>query len=427
MRSSPKQTWLFFLLLLALSSVHGQNNSSRLDDFIVKIAIVSPGDEIYMWWGHVVLVVEDTRLGQSRIYEWGAFTYPGDSFLRDFISGDVRYFCSAGYLDMDMLASGDWEITAYTLDLDRSGKETVLNFAENCALPENCFYDYQEFRDNCATRIRDIIDMGTGGRFMEAFGVESGRYTIRQLLRRYTWYRPFSDWFLCFLMGQNFDKEISPWEEMFLPIEIARNITGFTYTDNSGAERRLVSAAETINSSKKQRLILEKAPETWPFAIMAGVIIAVFLLLIRAWGKKQRRVARVLLGLSQAILGLFLGVSGCVLLFGLLFMSDYIQQNANLLFVNPLLLITMPLGILSACGSQKGPLADKVLRVIWSFVFIAGCFTLLLRIFPFFYQQNLGVVGLIAPVAFALSGFPEKIFRFYAGLHNRKAFPRSSF
>ena len=431
----PKQAILFLFLLFAftLLPVYSQNNSEKTDDFIIKIAIISPGDEIYMWWGHIVLIVENTRRNNSRIFEWGAFTYPSDSFIKDFIQGNVRYMCTSSNLDMDLLTKMDWEIKAYTLNLDTNAKRAIINYAENSVLPENCYYDYQELRDNCSTRIRDIIDMGTRGQFKAAFSGGGGRYTTRQLLRRYTWFKPFSDWFLCFLMGQNFDKKITPWEGMFLPVEIPRNIINFTYTDDAGVERKLVSSVETVNSLKKQPPILSEAPAAWPFSLLAGVITGAFLFFIKVLGTKHRPAAMVVLGLSQVFLGFFLGVSGCILGFGLLFMNDFIRQNVNILFVNPLLLVIVPLGIISMVKNckltnpgQKSPLSDKILRIIWSFIFIAECLTLLLRIFPFLYQQNLGVLGLIAPVAFALSGFPEKIFRFCAGLYNRKVFPRSS-
>jgi hypothetical protein len=384
-----------------------------MDYLLFKIAVYGPSDEIFIWWGHAALIVENIRWNFSRVFDWGIFTYPSDSFLKDFLREEVRYESTAGFLYMGEYIEEDRDITVYTLNLDRNAKKIILDYAENDVLPDNCFYDYHEFRDNCSTRIRDIIDMGTEGQFKAVLDAKPGRFSIRQHIRRYTWNRPFSDWFLGFLVGQNYDEKITPWDEMFLPVEVARNIVDFTYTDNSGVERQLVSSVEIINSSKKRQPILNEPLTTWPLAFAAGLIVAALLYSVKVLGRKFPRSGRILLGASQSLLGLFLGGSGCVLVFGFLMNNDYIQQNANILFVNPLLLILAPLGILYATVNQKSEVCrlfiERWLHILWTYVFIAGGITVLMRMLPFFYQQNQSVQGLILPIAFVLSNFPEWI------------------
>ena len=168
-----------FILIFVLSLAHAQENPSPTDDLVFKMAVFGPSDEIFIWWGHAALIVENTRWNFSRVYDWGIFTYPSDSFLKDFIREQVRYECTVGPLDLDMYIDEDRDITIYTLNLDRKGKEVILAYAENNVRPENCYYDYHEFRDNCATRIRDLIDMGTGGHFKVAFESTPGRFSVR--------------------------------------------------------------------------------------------------------------------------------------------------------------------------------------------------------------------------------------------------------
>jgi hypothetical protein len=408
------RTGLLFLLVFSLGCVYAENNDERWpeDDLLFKIVVFGPSDEIFIWWGHAALIVENTRWGYSRVFDWGIFTYPSDSFLKDFISEKVRYKCTVGPLDMDSYVDEDRDIFVYTLNLERKGKQTILAYAEDIVLPEKSYYDYHEFHENCSTRVRDIIDMGTGGRLKAAFDGAPGRFSIRQHVRRYTWFRPFSDWFLSFLMGQNLDEKITVWEEMFLPVEIARNIAGFIYTDNSGLERKLVSSAQIFNTSKKRPPVLNEPLTTWPFALVAGAIAAVLFFFIKESGKKHPRPARILLGLSHSLLGLLFGGSGCVLVFSIFFMSnDYFQQNLNILFVNPLLLVITPLGVLAALNKPFRINPEKCLCIIWTCVFIAGSITVLLRALPFFFQQNQSVQGIILPVAFALSCIPEKIYK----------------
>jgi hypothetical protein len=408
------RTRFLIILIFVLGYTYAQENSEWYleDHLLFKIAVIGPSDKIFIWWGHAALIVEYTQWNFSRIYDWGIFTYPSDSFLKDFIGENVRYKCTMGIFDLESYINEDRDVIVYTLNLDRKAKKTIMDFADNNVLPDNCYYDYHEFRDNCATRIRDIINMGTGGQLKAAFDNAPGRFSIRQHVRRYTWFRPFSDWFLSFMMGQNLDEKITVWDEMFLPAEIARNIADFTYSDDSGAEHKLVSSAQLINASKKRPPILNKPLTIWPFVLTASLITAALFFFIKKLSKVHPRPARILLGLSQSILGLIFGGSGCVLVFGMFFMSnDYFRQNFNILFVNPLLLVIAPLGVMSALNKPFRINPEKCLCIIWTYVFIAGSITVLLRTLPFFFQQNQSVQGIILPVAFALSYIPEKAYK----------------
>jgi hypothetical protein len=397
---------ILLLFIFAHSFVFGQNNDpAHPDNLLFKIVIYGPSDDIFIWWGHAALIVEYTIWGFSKIYDWGVFTYPSDDFLKDFLNEEIYYKCTVGIEYMDSYIEEDRDITIYTLNLDSKAKGIILAYANEIVQPENCYYDYHELRDNCSTRIRDIIDMGTEGKFKAAFDGYPGRLSYRQHIRRYTWDKPFSDWFLDFLMGQNLDEKITPWDEMFLPVEVARYIDDFSYTDDSGITRKLVSNVQIINSSKTRQPILNEPITTTPLALAVGLLIATLLFFVIQLGKKFPRSGKIVWGSLQSILGLVFGVFGCVLVFGFLMNNDYIQQNANILFINPLLIIMLPLGILYA-ANIKFSFMEKCLRIIWTYIFIACVLTMLLRLFPFYYQQNQSVQAIMLPISFVLSYIP---------------------
>ena len=409
------RTKLVFILIVTFvcTSVHAQQGTPGyppVDDLVFRIAIYGPADSIFIWWGHAALIVYNTRWGFSRVFDWGIFSYPSDNFLYDFIHERVRYRSAVGPLNFRPYIEEDRDIFVYTLNLDRRAKEIMLAYAENSVRPENRYYDYHQFRDNCATRIRDIIDMGTRGQFRAAFENTPGRLTVRQHVRRFTWFRPFSEWFLCFMLGQDRDEQISAWEEMFLPAEIARNIVNFSFTDYYGEERQLVSSVEVISASKSRPPILHAPIPTWPFFLKAGFIIATLFFQAKILGKKHPRAIRITLGLSQSFLGLFFGIIGMVLVFGKFFMNnDYFTQNSNVLFINPLLLLMVPLGILAAINKTPRINPEKSLRILWTCVFIACGITVIIRPLPFFFHQNYSVQGLMFPIALALSCVPDNM------------------
>jgi len=399
---------LLILLVFAITFVYAQ---SDLDDLLFKVAVFGPEDEFFGWWGHAALVVENTRWNFARSYDWGINSHPNESFIKDAINGEVQYRVAVFSHNVDYYIEKDRDIIIYTLDLDRRNKEVMLSYALEIVQPENCYYEYHEFLDNCATGVRNIIDLGTGGQFKAFFNNIPGRLSYRQHVLRYNWYRPLADWLMSFLMGQNLDEKITSWDEMFLPVEIGRNIVDFSYIDYLGAERKLVSSVEIINASKERLPVLNKPLITWPFFLAAGLLVMILLFLLDAMRKKNRLFPGILWGISQSLFGLLFGILGYILVIGLLMNTDYVKDNINVVFVNPLLLIVVPFGILSAVNKTIFINPDKILGIIWAYVFIAGSITLLLKVLPFFYQQNMSVYAIVLPVAFALGNIPKSLIK----------------
>ncbi|MFB6372877.1 MAG: DUF4105 domain-containing protein, partial [Bradymonadaceae bacterium] len=59
-----------------------ENGQSRGEDLRVKLVIFSPGDQVPNWFGHAALVVEDTRLRESRLYNYGMFSFDGTLLVK---------------------------------------------------------------------------------------------------------------------------------------------------------------------------------------------------------------------------------------------------------------------------------------------------------------------------------------------------------
>jgi hypothetical protein len=200
---------------------------------------------------------------------------------------------------------------------------------------------------------------------------------------------------------------------MFLPVEIGRNIVDFAYVDSSGAEHRLVKSVEIINASKKRPPVLNEPLLRWPGDLLLGLAPAALAEGIRRLRKTKPLGGRVLWGIYHSILGLVLGAGGCVLVFAWFFMkNDYIQQNINLLFINPLALAAVPLGMLSATGGAKKLRPERSLQLFWTCVAVAGILTQLLRILSVFPQQNQSVAAIILPTAVLLSCIAEDRYQF---------------
>ncbi|MDR0600337.1 MAG: DUF4105 domain-containing protein [Treponema sp.] len=391
----------------------------------LKIAVVGPGDEVYLWWGHIGLVVEDALSGRSDFYDWGVFSFDNDNFYANFAFGRLLYSCAVSPAAANLAygIASNRDIVLYTLNLPPEVRAEILQFAENNALPQNKDYWYHHFKDNCATRLRDIIDQATGGAFKARYGEAPGRFTLRGHVRRHTWFSPPWDWLFSFLMGRGIDRPITVWEEMFLPSEVERRISDFTYAGPDGVERPLVSSVEVMNTARGRHPVLDSPPRQWPQTLAAGLLLAALLGLFKAMSRKKdlfgggiARAGRILFGLSQSLLGLFFGAAGFLLFFMSFFTNhDYTWHNSTIIFVNPLLFAAFPLGIVLAFGKPRKRAAGEperarfsgvFLQVLWTCVFLGGLFAMALNLIPGLYQDNWSVVTLLLPPAFALSRAP---------------------
>jgi hypothetical protein len=407
---------LFSFHAVATAQDSPPEGESRGDYLTVKVAVMGPGDELYFWWGHIALVIEDSLSGQARFYDYGIFSFDSENFYFNFAMGRLFYRCgvSPASSNYRVYTATNRDITLYTLDLPPETREEVWRFAEVNVLPENRNYYYHHFKDNCATRIRDIVDLATGGQFRGAFGDAPSPFTLRQQVRRHTWFSPFMDWLLNFLMGQDIDVPITAWQEMFLPQAIGNYILDFSYTDARGAERKLVSDIEILNRAVNRPPVLERPRRQWIRELALGLVIAGLFIFLRFYKGISPGLGGVFWGAAQGFLGFFFGIAGTVLFFMTFFTDhDYTWHNINVLFVNPLWFAAMAWGIRLAIAPSFGKrlLPEFLLKCFWTAVSILIVLTMLVKALPFFYQQNQVTQALLLPIALVLSWFPEWLLR----------------
>jgi hypothetical protein len=312
-------------------------------------------------------------------------------------------------------------VVSYTLDLPPEKRTAVRDFAEINILPENKDYYYHHFKDNCSTRIRDIIDFATDGQFKNQYGQALGRYTLRQHVRRHTWFSPVVDWILNFLMGQDIDTPITVWEDMFLPSEVGMRIEEFSYSDSNGVIRKLVTGVEVVNKAENRPAVLDIPRKQWPGELVFSLVLSAVFSFFFFLQAKNRRAGRVLAGLSMSFAGFVFGMAGLLLYFMSLFTNhDYTYHNANMIFSTPLLLAAVPLGIQYALikDDVKRFLCAMLLRLIYLLSVFGIFVSMFIKLLPQYWQQNLTDQMLMLPIALVfalqpagLGGLLKKFFK----------------
>ncbi|MCL1991532.1 MAG: DUF4105 domain-containing protein [Spirochaetes bacterium] len=409
---------LIFALALAPSPARAQGG----ENLTLSIALLGPGTELFFWWGHISLLVEDSLTGRATFFDYGIFSFETENFFTNFAMG--RLIFSTGSFDANMYVHSyimsNRDVIFFNLDLPPQTRLEIYEFVQNSVLPENRYYYYHHFFDNCSTRLRDIIDIATGGQFREQFGEAPSRFTLRQHVRRHTWFSPFFDWLLNFLMGQRIDTPITVWDDMFLPSELARRIQEFYYTDSEGNRRQLVSGTEVIFLASDRPEVLEDAPVQWPRKLVFSLCVSALVLLFSFLQARKKRIGRVLLGATYSAAGFVFGSAGLLLYFMAIFTDhDYTFDNINMLFGTPLLLAAIPLGIRYArskdLSAKKFLKTSFYLRALWLLCALGVIASMLIKLLPQFWQDNLPDQMLMLPLALAFALHPAGLKKLLAG------------
>lgn len=319
----------------------------------VWLVTAAPGDAVWERYGHNAIRVVDTRTSRDVSYNWGIFDFEQVDFIPRFLQGRMLYRMAPFRTDA-MIASyaqTNREVRLQELNLTPAQKLALRDFAEDNALPENRNYIYQYFVDNCSTRARDLLDLVLGGALRERYEALDRGASYRFHTRRLTQVDPLIYTGMDLLLGAPTDAPISAWDEMFIPMVMADELSSFSVSDASGVARPLVLSDEIVVPTSRAATPL--APPTWLWIyVLVGLLVGAALAgrsVERIRSSLLLRNAVLMLGTLWSLVG---GVVGLVLV-GLLF-TDHIfsYRNENLFLANPLMLATAVLLPLTLLGER---------------------------------------------------------------------------
>lgn len=212
----PFKTFSLILFIMLLSicaySVELSKNTK------VSILTYDPGEELYSVFGHTAIRVYDPENDIDNIYNYGTFDFDTPFFAIKFVRGNLMYQLAKGKFMTVLYYMPRENRTVYVQDLNlkQAEKQNLYDALEDNYKPENRYYQYDFFYDNCATRVRDIIENSLT-RQLSFEKYDYSEKTFRNILKDYIaefyWY----DLGINILMGMNADKEATLKEFMFIP------------------------------------------------------------------------------------------------------------------------------------------------------------------------------------------------------------------
>ncbi len=359
--------------------------NAQKDSIEISLLTYSPGKEIYGAFGHSALRIQNFDSHQDILYNYGIFSF-GNSvtdFVWKFLRGKLKYKLGKENTSRVLRyykAKGNKRITEQKLLLNQEEKHLVLEFLETNYLPENREYYYDFFFDNCATRIRDILEKVLGDSFQYKENLKTN-LTLRQLLDVHIESRPWEDFGMDLLIGIPSDKMATYQEQMFLPEFLSDNLSKgaeMIRTDSTGMKTKqaLFTPATVLLDGEYYK----NEPSLFrPFVIFGGLCLIMLILTIIYTHNR-------LLANLDSILFLLLGIIGVFLLF-MWFGTDHLatKWNMNILWANPLYLF------LFNPVRKMNPISMK-----WTYGMTIFCNLLILLTWGFFPQQfHLGIIPIV--------------------------------
>jgi hypothetical protein len=365
------------------------------DEFTISVLTFGPGDHPFSKFGHDGLLVEDAKRGTSRVYNYGTYSFQSAWLIPKFLMGKYRYWLSVSplFAVVPLYARENRSVTAQRLALTAAQKQKLVTHLEWNARDENKYYVFDYYRDNCATRLRDLVDAATDGALHAATEIPASL-----TWRGHTQRLAADDWFvylgLDLAMGGFIDQPITFWQEMFLPAKLYEGLQRVRIPGPEGSSVPLVDKETVLFADSRAPLRTEPPSRTLP--LLGAGSAAALLAALLGWGAQSSRAARAALGVLTSLLGLILGFLGC--LFALLWAitnHEVAYRNENLLQCAPFALLLVGYGVRLALGHAASTWrAHRIARLGLA----CSALGLALKVLPWFAQKNGHLIAFFLPL-----------------------------
>jgi hypothetical protein len=396
------------------------------DNLRVFLMTMGPGDQVWERFGHNALWVYDAETGEDVAYNYGVFSFDQPGFVRRFVLGRMLYWMVPEDAERMVRAYAYYNRSVWIQELNLTPRQRLemKEFLEWNALPQNRAYLYDYFRDNCSTRVRDVIDRVLGGELRASLERVATGTTYRSHSLRLTHDDLPVYTGLLLAMGRPVDRPLDAWQESFIPMQLSEHVANVQITGDDGVARPLVIGSTTLFTATRAAPPAVAPRRTFGY-LVAGLVIAALILLLgrRALGvvpftlrspraddvsdnaprslyelrrdAVRRRRASVAFGAVAIAWSVLIGLFGAIITF-LWAVTDHAATyaNENVLLANPLLLV---LAAAIGIGVRRAATARQLAFWLAAALAALALVAMLLKLLPGFDQANGPLLALLVP------------------------------
>lgn len=321
------------------------SDTARGANLRVVLITVDVGEEVWERYGHNALWITDTRTGEQHAWNWGMFDFHQPSFITRFVFGNTRY--SLDSVDVPGMLNYYASVGRATV-----GQELALTPGQRAALDalvranvngEDKYYRYDSHYDNCATRLRDALDIVLGGALHRALGAQGAHTTLREESLRPVQHNAGLFLGIDFLLGARTDRPLDEWQDAFIPMRLRDALRAVRVDGPNGTSVPLV-VRERVLIAPRVPLAPPAVTTGWWGAWMLGVSLALAIVFVGASRVAERgsRAAGVAAIVLAVVVHLTIGLSAALAAFMWIFTRHTVTG------LNPHLLLFTPLSVVVA-------------------------------------------------------------------------------
>ena len=326
----------------------------------ISLLTCAPGDEIYSYFGHSAIRVNDPKSGIDYVFNYGIFSFDSPNFIWRFIRGETDYMLAGQRMPsfIDSYIEEHRSVYEQVLKITQLEQQSLFDALMENAKKENRVYRYRHFSDNCSTRVRDQFEKCVSHN-LQYDTLQDKQLTYRRLIDQCVPVNSWNGFGIKIALGIPCDHITTFSEKMFLPDYLMKSMGGARVVKD-GAGVLFVEPTTTLHDAKP---ISQGFDYTSPV-----IVINLFVLIVLALTFIEYRRMRRMIWLDFTIF-FSLGIAGLVLGF-LCFFSvlEATGWNLNLIWALPTHLIFASLWLIPRLRP----------KLMWYMKFTAGIIILFL-------------------------------------------------
>jgi hypothetical protein len=348
---------------------------------------MQPGEIFWERFGHNAIVIDDGT--KTTSYNFGFFDLSEPGFIKNFLRGKMYYILAALPIEQDLAyyQQAGRGVSIQWLNLTPEQSKTLQHRLNFLAKPENARYRYEYFTNNCATKVRDMLDEALNGQMQKQMTSSSLGNTYRSESVRLAW--PATWMFLGFDLAMNSDgdKPLNRWQDAFIPMRLAQSLAETTLPNG----KALVSDVQNLLPHN-----IPKPPDEMPdWSLQATFIGIALAILFSLAGQKPRLFNALTLG--------FWFISGFIgsALLAIWFATEhyFVHGNENILLFSPLAWLCIILFLLR----NRSPKWLSAFHLTVKLVAAMAAIAVIIKLLPISEQSNINWLLLFLPVHWAIT------------------------
>jgi len=267
---------ILFIFLVVSFKVSSQTGAKLSPEAEISLITCGPGSDLYSVFGHSAIRVNDPKIGIDAVFNYGTFQFTDDFYFK-FVMGKLNYMMSVSIFTgfYKSYVYENRQLLEQVLDLNKAQKQKLFDLLIDNNRPENRFYLYDFFYNNCSTKIRDKLVEAVNTDVVFNSTPPENDVHFRTMLDLYLVQMDWSDFGIDLALGLPCDVTPNNWDDMFLPDELMVAFDQATINDN-GTVKPLVKETQILFQSIPMEhrfpYYMQPANLTWFFFLVMLVI-----------------------------------------------------------------------------------------------------------------------------------------------------------